>query len=797
MSTSPKHLGKYELQMRLGQGGMAEVWKGFDPQLQRSVAIKFLHANLRSDPDFTNRFVREGQAIAALRHPNIVQVYDFHVSVPEDENPMAYMVMDYIEGQTLADYLRCTSYANNMPSAEEIVHLFTSLGMAVDYAHQHRMIHRDIKPANILLDTRNTIHNTMGEPILTDFGIVKMLGGASITSTGISMGTPLYISPELVHGQAGNEKSDIYALGVILYEMCTGEPPYRGDNPYVILAQRITRPPDPPSQRNPQISPALDAVILRCLAMEPQERFSSASELTAALAEALDIPIPDMVRYTLSSRSLMPDPLLHSGSSIVDADPVIAPVAVQISASRKSNTPITGSETILSTIDTGVVSTLQDGSQCETMPSGISTQSGDTPTALPLSSQSIIHRPTSSTLPVTFAPDAPAQVHQRKRRFFTTRIILMAVLVGASISTYAFLHKNPGVTPPISSASIGSATFLNSGQLNSQNIAFMNDGMQVHLSHVPNPAPGQRYYAWIQNQAKTITSIFLGALQDYQGNATLSYIDTQHRNLLAYVSNFLVTEQSASTVPTYPTQNKKQWRYSAMLPQTPSSIDHLSYLDHLRHLLVFEPTLEHSQLHYGLDFWLLNTLQELSTATLILSNTSTLQETRQALANLLSSLDGPCARQQLSNTPESTLLENAAMARATSISLLNCAQKTNQLGYLARIMYEVNAMLKAPGVSSQEAQHAVQISSYLNVIQENLRQMSTDALQLSRLDTVHLQRAQLLRNDLVSHASNVISGYFDPVTQTLQPGMKQITNEITFLAHFTVFPDLHPSGQTP
>jgi eukaryotic-like serine/threonine-protein kinase len=147
MSTSPKHLGKYELQERLGQGGMAEVWKGLDPQLKRYVAIKFLHANLRSDPDFMNRFQREGQAIAALRHPNIVQVYDFQVSSSDDDGPMAYMVMDYIEGQTLADYIRRTSYAHNFPTNEEIVRLFTPISLAIDYAHRQRMIHRDIKPA--------------------------------------------------------------------------------------------------------------------------------------------------------------------------------------------------------------------------------------------------------------------------------------------------------------------------------------------------------------------------------------------------------------------------------------------------------------------------------------------------------------------------------------------------------------------------------------------------------------------------------------------------------------------------
>src|SRR5438876_3219241 len=123
MNTHPKRLGKYELQMRLGQGGMAEVWKAFDPQLQRTVAIKFLHANLRSGSDFMNRFVREGQAVASLHHPNIVQVYDFQVSSPEDENPMAYMVMDYIEGPTLAEYLHRTSYAGIIPAADEIVRL--------------------------------------------------------------------------------------------------------------------------------------------------------------------------------------------------------------------------------------------------------------------------------------------------------------------------------------------------------------------------------------------------------------------------------------------------------------------------------------------------------------------------------------------------------------------------------------------------------------------------------------------------------------------------------------------------
>src|SRR5436309_2928551 len=223
MSTNPRQLGKYELRERLGSGGMAEVWKGFDTQLHRYVAIKIMHANLQNDPEFITRFVREARAIASLHHPNIVQIYDFQAINPsESSNSLAYMVMDYVEGQTLAEFLRHSSGLGKSLSAAEIVNLFASISRAIDYAHRHDMIHRDIKPANILLDKRNTTNNPMGEPILSDFGIAKLIGVASGTVTGTWLGTPMYTSPEQVQGQPGNVRGDIYSLGIILYEICTG-----------------------------------------------------------------------------------------------------------------------------------------------------------------------------------------------------------------------------------------------------------------------------------------------------------------------------------------------------------------------------------------------------------------------------------------------------------------------------------------------------------------------------------------------------------------------------------------------
>ena len=289
----PQRLGKYELQEQLGRGGMAEVWKAFDTQLQRYVAIKILHADLQSDPEFITRFTREARVIASLHHPNIVKIHDFQtIQQPGSTIPIAYMVMDYIEGRTLAQYIQNTSRANQFPPPADILYLFTAISKAIDYAHQKGMIHRDIKPANILLDKREMGLNAVGEPVLTDFGIAKLIDTASGTVSGVWLGTPLYISPEQAQGQPGNERSDIYSLGVILYEICSGRQPFRGESATAIRWQHIHSLPPPPSLLNTNISPALAQVILRAMAKDPADRFSSAFALTAAADRRVSFACP-------------------------------------------------------------------------------------------------------------------------------------------------------------------------------------------------------------------------------------------------------------------------------------------------------------------------------------------------------------------------------------------------------------------------------------------------------------------------------------------------------------------------
>src|SRR5947209_7682151 len=177
----------------MGRGGMAEGLKTFANKMHPLLGHHYPPGTPQKYPEFITRFVREARAIASLHHPNIVQIYDFQTINPsESNNSLAYMVMDYVEGQTLAEYLRHSSGLGKSLSATEIVNLFASISRAIDYAHRHDMIHRDIKPANILLDKRNTTNNPMGEPVLSDFGIAKLIGVSSGTVTGTWLGTPMY-----------------------------------------------------------------------------------------------------------------------------------------------------------------------------------------------------------------------------------------------------------------------------------------------------------------------------------------------------------------------------------------------------------------------------------------------------------------------------------------------------------------------------------------------------------------------------------------------------------------------------
>src|SRR5918996_4464135 len=266
-------LGPYRIINQIGKGGMANVYKAYQPSVDRSVAIKVLPSQLAESKEFATRFQQEARIIAKLEHPHILPVFDYGES-----DGITYFVMRYLEAGRLKDKME---FGRPLP-LNEIDRIFTQLTDALSYAHGYGIIHRDLKPANALIDSRGNI-------FLTDFGIAKLLESASprLTQTDAIMGTPAYISPEQAQGQPVDQRSDIYSLGIILYEMVTGSVPYTAETPLAVLFKHISDPLPPPSLVKPDVPASIEQVILKALAKEPKDRFDTAAEFLAAWKRAL------------------------------------------------------------------------------------------------------------------------------------------------------------------------------------------------------------------------------------------------------------------------------------------------------------------------------------------------------------------------------------------------------------------------------------------------------------------------------------------------------------------------------
>jgi serine/threonine protein kinase len=802
MSTNPpRSLGKYELRERLGRGGMAEVWKAFDPQLKRYVAIKYVQANLRADPAFATRFVREAQAVASLRHPNIVRIYDFQTSTLEDgDESMAYMVMDYVEGQTLADYIRNNASSHRLPSASEIVHLFTPLAAAIGYAHQHGIIHRDIKPANILLDKHNTTHNPMGEPILSDFGIVKMLGTSTGTLTSASVGTPLYISPEQAKGQPGSEQSDIYSLGVTLFEVSTGVPPFSADSPFVVMNQHISTPPPSPRSINPALPSALEAVILRCLAKEPAERFSSASSLSSALTDALKQSDKDTINGVPTFDTVA---MVESPSSKPESDVTQIASASLVAKADSVNAPADSKDDLPTLLPTS-----QESNPVTPLPAvpGPVSASDSSPSLASERDKSGPYAPGTSETPPPLSVKPPKPQGQRRNLYVALIALLIIVLGGSALGGYLIFSARShtsSTTPPTAPAIVGQGFFSSSGQSSGPNNLGINDTLQVRLSNIPNPSPGKSYYAWllpdtIQSEA---ASIGLGPLTLTNGEATLPapYVDPQHNNLLATFSRVLITEEVTTPAPQGYSLDKTTWRYYAEIPQTPASKDcssplnQLSDLCHVRHLLAADPEVHRVGLPSGLNYWFLNNVKEMQKWAREAVDHSVASDVRHKLINILFMLDGTvCVQQDVQkassapgtdNTPDDGTLHKIA-----AIPLLTCVLTPALPSYLTHIHNHLNGLVQAPGVLADQAKLATQISTGLNYINALLTQLHGDVQQLVAMDNTQLTQASgmSLRSAIDALATRILSGGNDPGTGQPEPGIVQLSDSMMQLANFAI-----------
>ncbi|MEW6406556.1 MAG: protein kinase [Chloroflexota bacterium] len=296
-------IGKVRIEQFLARGGMAEVYLATHLTLERPVAVKVLHSYIESDPDLLARFHREAKVVAGLRHPNIVQVYDLDTY---EGHP--YIVMEYLRGPSLSTYLKRLHEKNEKLSYEQIANLLGALASGIDYAHAQGVIHRDIKPANILLhnksrDFANDSPITKStEPIITDFGLVRIAHSSNQTKSGLVSGTPNYMSPEQARGDKVDYRTDIYSLGVVLYELLAGRVPFEGDSTMAVIYKHIHEPPPPIKD----LPPGLHAVIDRALAKDPRDRYQSTRDMAADFYEAIGMHAEAETMHSLRVRTPLP-----------------------------------------------------------------------------------------------------------------------------------------------------------------------------------------------------------------------------------------------------------------------------------------------------------------------------------------------------------------------------------------------------------------------------------------------------------------------------------------------------------
>ena len=817
MNSLPGSIDKYELQELLGRDGMAEVWKAFDTGARRYVAIKFLHAQAQMDPNFVTRFQQDTLAIAALNHPNIIQYYDFSLTQsPTARNTTASLVMNFVDGGTLADYIQNTSRKGKFPAPGAVVPLFISIATALGYAHEHGITHGQLKPSNILLDKRNTSRNIMGEPIVTDFGIYKLRGVMASGTSGTGnwqYGSPVYMSPEQISGSPANERSDIYAFGIILYELCAGTTPFQGNNPATIMMQHLNTIPTSPGLINPGVPVGLTEIIMRCIAKDPAARFPTAAALVEALkqlegnetimaspSQSLpgsgsqpDYSVKSMDLPTIFTRSPQPGAYTPSQPGISGVSYPTAPPTISSPGMVEMGNPAATPYLAGPTSQAGSSQpypTLQPGGQV--LPTPPSAARGP---LTPMPSTLLYGQPAQS--PVVSAagqppqPVSPTPSHKRGRP--TLRIVLAALLIlvviGSSLGAYLIFSKGRSTANTTAPSVIGHAYFVSSGLLIQNGTNGITDQLEIHLENIPAPATDQAYYAWLLNDiTMPSSSFYLGPLtMNKGGTADFFYQGTTAKvNLLETYSRFLITEDNATTVPVSPDSGTN--KYYAAFPQIPHKAGKFTFslYDHLRHLLAAEPGLNSEGLFGGLDTWVYHNSQKiLEWAGSARDATFAGSETfiRNQLTRIMCYLDGiPYIKHDL---PQESC-SDPTVGVGGKVGLLTFPVS---FGFLNHITAHLGDIIHLPEATPQQKALAAKIFVAINAVSQRYGTMRNDVLQFLHMPPAQWsQPAGLsLLDTITTLANDAFVGTADP-QGNITDGVALINNDIQGLATFNVTP---------
>ncbi len=414
--------GRYELGELIGRGGMADVYRGVDTRLGRTVAVKLLRPDLARDPQFQARFKREAQAVAALNHSSIVAIYDTGEHAvpggPEDTVRVPYIVMEYVSGKTIRDLIRADEV-----TIDQAIDFSLGVLSALEYSHKAGIVHRDIKPANVMFCTKSSSVKVM------DFGIARAMAdsSATMTQTQAVVGTAQYLSPEQARGETVDARSDLYSAGCLLYEMLAGRPPFIGDSPVSVAYQHVREIPEPVSTLNPDVTPALDTVLAKALQKNRADRFQDAAAFRRALRAARNgVAVPELLEteaptdpnhtVPLTERAVETTALSLTGAKFLDESP------------------------------SGRIRPLSD------------TSGGDD--AGSVSSAAAYDSPGAAELPLSFEPErerTPRQKSRRRTWIATLVIFTLLVLAGGGAWVYSIVNQPP---PPVAQVDIPAVASL-------------------------------------------------------------------------------------------------------------------------------------------------------------------------------------------------------------------------------------------------------------------------------------------------------------------------------------------------
>lgn len=701
MKTEIPRVGQYELRQRLRRDKAGEVWRAYDDEAQRIVMLKLFDVNQLES--FTPlEYLNDVKQIASLHHPNIVRIHDIlTVTQPGADGPVSLLclALDYIEGESLANFMRSTTALGKMPLSKEVVNLFSSLALALENVHQHGIVHGNLKPTNILLGRGSSVSGHIEAPVITDFAALRPIKGPG-------GGIPFYLAPEQLRGMPATKASDIYSLGILLYELYTGSPPFRGNRPIAVMMQHVSAQPTAPDLVNPSISPALTQVILRCLAKDPQDRFPSAIALAVALANALHVELPEGLRHAASLISRM---FLSPASQEEQGD---GPMAARL-------------------LSSGDVFAGQD----------LLDSQGDDAPPLP----------------------GPLPGKRKRASLFPLLLVVLVLLSGSGLGAWLFILQRG----PSSSNLVGHAFFVDSSALDANTTTQgLSDQLQIDLLNIPDPAPGKSYYGWLLGDADKSEAIpvALGRLNVQQGVLHMLYQgDNKHANLFSFISRFLINEDNTENPSSNPLLNQSTWRYYAEIPQDTRTTaqNQNGILDHLRHLLVEAPELAARSLHGGLVLWFVKELAIVSDLANGLSNGWQRKDAdalRERLIRILDYLDGKnfAAEDLPKGTP---FLADSQIAQ---IALLGEDPANDEnaspyeyeaqppAGYVYLLQLHLNGAVLSPQATTDQRQMAARINAQIDSTRRFLNTVYADAKKLLSLSNEQLlsESAQAILRDL-------------------------------------------------